>query len=55
MYFYFTFDEAKKLSPSNFCIIIFILTPILVLISYITYNYIEKPFINYSKRINFKK
>jgi len=55
MYFCLTLEKAQNLSPLNFCILIYVLTPILVFISYITYSYIEKPFINFSKRINFKK
>lgn len=51
MFFYFNLDKAKQLSSTNFCITIFIITPIIVITSYLTHKYIEMPFINYSKKI----
>ena len=51
MYFYFGIEDASQLSVSHFCYAIFFITPILVLTSFLTYKYIEKPFMNYSKKI----
>lgn len=51
MYFYYTLGKAKYLSPVEFCTTIFIMTPIIVLISFLLYRNIEKPFIDYSKKL----
>jgi peptidoglycan/LPS O-acetylase OafA/YrhL len=51
MYFFFSLEEAKKLTPLNFYFTILVITPILVFICFSTYNYIEKPFINLSKKL----
>jgi peptidoglycan/LPS O-acetylase OafA/YrhL len=51
MYFFFSLEEAKKLTPVNFYITILSITPILVFICFLTYNYIEKPFMNFSKKL----
>ena len=48
------FEEAKTLSSTSFCIIIFCLTPILMTLSYLTYTFIEKPFMDKSKAIKDK-
>jgi peptidoglycan/LPS O-acetylase OafA/YrhL len=55
MYFYFHLEEAKKMSPWEFCITIFIITPIVVLTSFLCYKSIEKPSMKYSKKISLKK
>ena len=55
MYFTYGLQEAANLSPSKYCIIIFVTTPFVVSISFLTYKTIEKPFMDYSKRINLDK
>lgn len=49
------FKEALELSPTKYCLIIFCITPIIVLSSFMTYLKIEKPFMNYSKRNKLRK
>jgi len=51
-HFGFGMEKSKMLSPTQFYGLIFLITPVLVLISFLGFNYIEKPFINLSKRIN---
>ncbi|MFK7050306.1 acyltransferase [Flavobacterium davisii] len=53
MFFYYGLEEAEKMSPIKFYSIIFFITPIVVLISFLYYKIIEKPFIDYSKKINY--
>ena len=53
-YFGVGFEQAKTMSPTSFCIIIFCLTPILMTLSYLTYTFIEKPFMDKSKAIKDK-
>ena len=55
MYFYYNLEEAKNLSPTEFCITIFIITPIVVFTSFLSYKNIEKPCMNYSKKISVEK
>lgn len=55
MYFIFGLEEAANLSPLKYSLLIFITTPFVVLLSFITYITIEKPFMDYSKRINLDK
>ncbi|MBP6456634.1 MAG: acyltransferase [Chitinophagaceae bacterium] len=55
MYFYYNLEVAKNLSPTQFCITIFIITPIIVFTSFLSYKNIEKPCMNYSKRISKEK
>ena len=55
MYFFFGLQEAANLSPIKYCIVIFITTPFVVWISFITYKTIEKPFMDYSKKIKIVK
>jgi peptidoglycan/LPS O-acetylase OafA/YrhL len=54
MYFYFNLQEAKKLSSVKFWATIFFITPIVIFTSFLLYKYIEKPFMNFSKRINYE-
>ena len=49
------FEEAKTLSSTSFCLIIFCLTPVLMTISYLTYRFIERPFMDKSKAFIQKK
>ena len=44
-------EETKLLSPMEFCLLIFTCAPLVILISFITFKYIEKPFIALAKRI----
>jgi peptidoglycan/LPS O-acetylase OafA/YrhL len=55
MYFYFNLEQANNLTSEQFCISIFIITPIVVITSFISYKIVEKPFMNYSKKIAAKK
>jgi len=51
MHFFIGLENAKLLTASNFCIIIFCVTPLLVGVSFLGYNLIEKPWMNYGKKI----
>lgn len=53
MYFFYNIENAKKLSPTVFCLTIFIITPVVVFTSFLFYKNIEKPCLNFSKRINY--
>jgi len=44
-------EASKKLSSLHYCLLIFALTPLLVILSYWAYHFIEKPFINSGKRV----
>lgn len=55
MYFYYNLEEAKSLSPTQFWTTIFIITPIVVITSFLSYKNIEKPCMNYSKKLAKKK
>jgi peptidoglycan/LPS O-acetylase OafA/YrhL len=55
MYFYYNLEEAKNLSPTQFWTSIFIITPIVVITSFLSYKNIEKPCMNYSKKLASKK
>lgn len=47
-------EATKNLSAINFCMMMFAITPVLVGLSFLTYIFIEKPFINRSKQIRKK-
>jgi Predicted acyltransferases len=49
-HFGFGIEVAKALSPVKFWVIIFLITPILVFVSFLTFKYIEKPAIEFSKK-----
>ncbi|WJS95865.1 acyltransferase [Flavobacterium johnsoniae] len=49
-YFGFGLENAKKLSPSEYCQVVFLITPIVVLLSFVGYKCIEKPFMDISKK-----
>ena len=51
IYFGIGFDIAKQYSPLAFCTIIFLITPIVVIISFLSFRFIEKPFMNRAKKI----
>ena len=44
-------DNAKLLSIEHYSTIILLLTPLLVTISYLSYRWIEKPGIDYGKKV----
>jgi peptidoglycan/LPS O-acetylase OafA/YrhL len=50
LYFGFGFEKAKNLTSSEFWILIFSITPILVILSFLGYKFIEKPFMEMSKK-----
>lgn len=53
MVFYFGFglENIKKLSPAEYSFVVFLITPIVVLSSFFGFKYIEKPFMEKSKKI----
>ncbi len=51
MYFGYGLEKAAKLSPMQFCLTIFFITPFVVGISFLGYKYIERPFMNMSKKL----
>lgn len=53
-YFGFGIEKTKQYTPFEYCLVIFLMTPILVLISFLGYKYIEKPFIEIAKRLTKK-
>ncbi|MCJ1805886.1 MULTISPECIES: acyltransferase family protein [Flavobacterium] len=55
LYFGFSLEVVEKMPPSTFCSIIFLITPIIILTSFLSYRNIEKPFMDYSKKINYDK
>ncbi|WP_118972478.1 acyltransferase family protein [Taibaiella koreensis] len=55
LYYIFGLEAAAALSPTQFCITICCITPILVLICFLFYIGVEKPFMDYAKRIRIGK
>ncbi|MCI9845389.1 acyltransferase family protein [Flavobacterium pectinovorum] len=49
-YFGFGLEEAKTLSASEFCVVVFLVTPVVVILSFVCYRFIEKPFMEISKK-----
>ncbi len=49
--FGFNFEKIKLFTPLEYCLVIFSITPILVLISFLGFKYIEKPFMDKAKKI----
>lgn len=47
--FGFGFEKIKHFTPLEYCLVIFSITPTLVLISFLGFKYIEKPFIDRGK------
>ncbi|WP_395065452.1 acyltransferase family protein [Flavobacterium sp.] len=50
-YFGFGMEASKQFSQIQYCLIIFSITPIVVLVSFLGYKFIEKPFMDLSKKI----
>lgn len=53
-YFGFGLDKIKLLAPLEYCFVIFLITPVLVFISFLGFKYIEKPFMDKSKNLTTK-
>lgn len=51
LYFIIGIDSARSFSSFQYCFVFTLATPLLVFISYFGFQYIEKPFIDYSKKI----
>lgn len=49
------FEESKYLSPAKYSLIIFSITPLVVLISFLAFKFIETPFIRLGKRRKTKR
>lgn len=50
MYFGFGLRQAAQLSPTLYCLCILFLTPIVVILSYLGFRFIERPFMRRSSR-----
>jgi len=50
-YFGFGFEKIKLLTPLEYCLVVFSITPTLILISFLGFKYIEKPNIDKAKTI----
>ncbi|MES2591411.1 MAG: acyltransferase [Bacteroidota bacterium] len=53
-YFGFGLDKIKLLSPLEYNLVIFLTTPVLVFVSFLGFRYIEKPFMDKSKKLTAK-
>lgn len=51
LYFIIGLDTVKTFTPTQYCFVIFAITPIIVVVSFFSYRLIEKPFMNLGKRI----
>lgn len=51
LYFGFGLKPAAQLSPLAYCLTVFVITPFVVILSFITYRIIEKPCMDFSKKI----
>ncbi|MNL01609.1 Acyltransferase family protein [compost metagenome] len=49
-YFGIGLEKAKMFTGSKYCIIIFLITPIVIMVSFVGYKFIEKPFMETSKK-----
>jgi peptidoglycan/LPS O-acetylase OafA/YrhL len=49
--FHFAMDESfvRNLSPLQYCLLIFMITPLVVVVSYVAFKYIEEPFMKKGK------
>ncbi len=52
LYFGFGFEKVKYFTETEYCVLIFLTTPIIVIISFLGYKFIEKPFMDKAKKIN---
>ncbi|MCX6147513.1 MAG: acyltransferase [Candidatus Kapabacteria bacterium] len=50
IYFGFGFEKAKNLSTTEYSLTIFLITPLVVILSFWGYKFIEKPFMNIAKK-----
>lgn len=50
-YFGFSFESVKKMSAIEYWSVIYIITPFLILFSFLGYYYVEKPFMQKAKEI----
>lgn len=50
-YFVIGLQEAKELSSGEYCSVIFLITPVVIIVSFLGYRGIEKPFMDKSKSI----
>lgn len=50
-YFGFGMEASKQFSEFQYCLIIFSITPLVVILSFLGYKFIEKPFMDLSKKI----
>ena len=50
-YFGFGFENIKLLTPLEYCLVVFSITPVVVIISFLGFKYIEKPYMDKSKTI----
>src|SRR5690606_3807599 len=55
LYFYYDLEEARKMSPAEFCSVMIVVTPLVVCVSFLSYQLIEKPCMNYSKQLAARK
>jgi peptidoglycan/LPS O-acetylase OafA/YrhL len=54
IYFGVGLDSIWKFSPLEYCYLIFAITPFVIIISYLAYTFIEKPFISMGKKLLLK-
>ena len=50
-YFVIGFSNSRALSPLQYCLVIFCITPLVVIASFIGFRYVEKPFMEKAKRL----
>ncbi|MFY9308877.1 MAG: acyltransferase [Bacteroidia bacterium] len=50
-HFGFSFEKMRLMKPLEYCIVIFSITPALVIFSFFCYKYVEKPFIDKGKKM----
>jgi len=51
MNFILGIDKIKSFTANEYCMVIFLITPLIVVISFVTFKFIEKPFMDISQRI----
>ena len=55
IYFGIGIEKAKTLSPSEYCLVILFVTPIVIVLSFLGFRFIEKPFIEKAQKIRAQK